>query len=423
MPPEAPANPAVANAIMTPAPDAAVAIPQQQRRKIGELTQMRQSGEMPEMAHDPAARAPATDIAPRTADAPLFADEIETGDGELATVSEPADLAALESVDDSHDAEVMDPAEYERIRAMFDAPELAEPLLDKIVTATLPDGKPWPITVRSAIKGFLREEDYSRKNAALTQRENALEQSRQGLMNLLTQMDDPRTFPDVMRRMGKYGRLHERDAGGRCIPGTGAGYLGASDLLGDQLYVELMLKQKNPEAYARLLGERQAAQEAWQLREQNNQLQAQLAQSQARQVPPPDQEQARTIHQLEQLMPRALQVAGLAQLMAANEAFALEWKVNSDKLFSLHWQNLQTTLSPEQLESGPPMDFVQSVVNATVQSCQRRAAAIGRPVPNPNMPPPSQGLTGAPARQGQNGAAPKRAKIGDMSIERLRSAR
>jgi hypothetical protein len=114
-------------------------------------------------------------------------------------------------------------------------------------------------------------------------------------------------------------------------------------------------------------------------------------------------------------MPSALKAARVQELSAANEAFALEWKVNSERIFGMHWENLLKTLTPEQLESGPSMEFTQMVVNATVQSCQKRAAEMGRPVANPNLPPTNQGLAGAPTRQGQPGSnGVKRARIGEM---------
>lgn len=407
MPPEAPANQAVANAVMQPAADAATPIAQPQRRKLQDLTKMVHGGEMPGLAYDPAARAPMPDNAPRTDDAPLFADEVETGEGELVTMTDPASLA----LDDSHDAEVMDPAEYERIRAMFDAPELAEPLLDKLVSAPGPDGKPWKVSVRQCIRGYLREEDYSRKNADLSARENAVRTARAGLERLLTQMDSSEGFINAVRVLQKWGTEPDPRMG---RPGTG--FMGACFIVGEQLAAEMVMRDKNPQAYAEMVRRREYEQRLFAAEQRALQAENAAQQAVSQQQPQPDQEAQRTMHQLEQLMPRALQVARVQELSTANEAFALEWKVNSEKLFALHWQHLLPTLAPEQLESGPSMDFVQLVVNATVQSCQKRAAEMGRPVANPNAPPPGQGLTGAPTRQGQPGSngMPKRAKIGDM---------
>jgi hypothetical protein len=400
---------AVANAVMTPDPTAAQPIAAPQRRKVSDLTNMVQRGEMPEMVSDPAARSNTDQTsAPRTLDAPLFADQDFTD-------SEAHDPAAIEPfVEPSFDAEVVDPAEYAKIQQLMSSPELSEPFLDKLVNAPGPDGKPWKVSVRACIQGFLREEDYSRKQGELAAERNMVRTARAGLEKLLGQMETTDGFLYAMRVLGKWG-TEPAYAGGQVVrPGTG--FLGACYAVGEQLAEELKLRESNPAAYAQLQQRRAAEQRAFEAEQRALHATNAAQQAVATQQPAPDQVQQRTMHQLEQLMPRALQSAHVPARINADPAFGEVWEAKSQWWFDLHWTRLLPTLTPEQLDSGPSADFVQMVVNATVQSCQRQAAEGGRPIANPNLPPPNQGFAGAPVRQGQPGSngMPKRAQIGDM---------
>ena len=410
MPPEAP-NPAVANAVMASTPDAATPIAQPQRRKVSELTALVQSGEMPDVAYDPASRSPAPGNTVRTLDAPLFADN----EGHEATAIEPA-FVPDDGGQESHEAELVSEGDYAAIKAAWDeftsSDDLPEKYLGtKWVTATV-QGKPERITLKEAVDGYQTQRDYSIKLGKVAERERACDARDAGMNRMIADLHNPQTFPQVMRVLGTYGRLHDRDQKGHPIQGTGSGYLGSADLLGDELYEELTLRQKNPEAYARLQRERQSEARAWQIAQENQQLKAQLQQAQQQKPEELDETGKQAAHQMQQMIPLAYKAAGIDAAKAADQLFALDWEANAEKIFELHYANLLPTLE------GPlTTAFVTMVVQATKQTVQQRAASVGKPVPNPNQPPINQGLTGAPTRQGQPGSngAPKRAKVSDMS--------
>lgn len=289
-------------------------------------------------------------------------------------------------------------AEYQALKAKWEQDDLHPELSEKWTDVTLPDGGKLRVQVKDLQGGFLRNVDYSNKLAQVSQLKNEVMGVRAGQERFVQHVSggDPNL---MLQALG-------------ALPGAMQTFEKAAELFAVRKFEELELRRTNPQAYALLQREQQAMQRADQAERLAQQREWALQQAQQQAQPAPDQSTMQTAHQLQQMVPLAMQRLGIDK-MQAEPTFKADWTANAEKIFELHFQNMLPS------HQGPlTTEFVMSVMQATAETVQQRVASMGLPTANPRLPPPSQGLAGrapVPGQQGRmNGQQQPRGKIGEM---------
>lgn len=311
-------------------------------------------------------------------------------------------------LDDSTMGEVVDPDEYTKLKARFDADDLDPAFDSKWIEMPLqnPDGSMSAVrrTVAEVKQGYMRTADYSNKLAEVSQMRRDVLAARQGQELLMQHLSQPQTFIQAMHNLGRF-EVFEA----------------AAEIYATQERWPLeQLKRSNPQAYEQLVARRQVEKRLLQAENQSR-MAAQQAQQAAQQAQPsPDAQTQQIGHQLSQMIPLAMQRAGIEQAKQSPQ-FKLIWdepvagtdKTQGERIFELHWGNLLPTLT------GPlTTQFVTQVMQATRETVEGISRETFPVRSDPRLPPPSQGIAGRPAapqQPGQNGRPPQRAKIQDMS--------
>jgi hypothetical protein len=321
-----------------------------------------------------------------------------------------ADPDALEL--DTHDAELggepeLDYAtEYQKLKTLADSEDLPDEWLDSKFITVKYDGKSERISLRTAQQRSMLERDYSFKTGQAAGAVRQAQQLQQNMQNFLGDLDDPRMCIQAMTQMGKLGKMPEGDD-----INSGTGLLGAAAILADQMFNEMQMRRTNPEAYKRLMAEKQLGAQAWQKEMENRRLRAQLQQMQQQ----PQQQQAtevetRTHHQLQQIVPLAFKRTGLEQLMFVTDGrgnFTTDAKGDrvQNKFVAGVFEQKYAEMMP-MLNGGPlTTEFMEIVSRATRQEVEAIVAAT--PQPGNGAPPSSAGIAARGQAQRQPGQQPQ----------------
>lgn len=283
----------------------------------------------------------------------------------LATVDDPfapvdPDAQQRQQQDDAIRAEVMTAQEvkaaYEQFIQWRDADDLADPLMEKFVTAQV-DGQRYRIPVREAVKGYQLHSDYSNKLRELYQYKQNLEQREAGLQKMLNDMDDGQKFLDLMVFLNKF-----------------KGFSQAAIIYGTQLDAERRMTPEQRQVHQQMRAQRAYLQK---LELENRQLQARMAPQQRPQQQGPTNEQVYQVYmqQLAHIVPRVQQKLGFVASPYAQAEF------------ERHFNQMLPTIVGQDLTS----EFVERVMRASMESVDAQLRASGyAPPPRPNAPPAPQ---------------------------------
>lgn len=317
-------------------------------------------------------------------------------------ITEPASI----ELDDSVQSELVDPGEYEALRAKWDADDLPPEFDDKKwveIPLTSADGSQFMErrTLGECKAGYMRHSDYSQKLGEVGQIRRQAIAIQEGSQRLLNDLSAPATLIQAMHNLGKF-EVFEA----------------ACELYAVQERLPLEeLKRRNPEAYKAEMARRDTVKRAqWEVQ----QARQALAQAQQQQVPQQqlDQSGQQAAHQLQQMFPIALERAGVAAAKERSPLFKLLWDepvgnglTRGEHLFGLHYGNLLPTLQGQLTTQ-----FVCGAMQAARETCEAMVRDQ-TPKNDPRLPP--QNVGAAPGGQPRvNGQAPQRqpksAKIGDM---------
>jgi hypothetical protein len=174
-----------------------------------------------------------------------------------------------------------------------------------------PTGRMWMVPVKDLASGYLRESTFTRRMQYASEIVRSAEQTMAGANVLIRNlMTSPQTFLQAMQMLGAMPSFH-----GAC-----------------ELYaVEYMREQQlSPEARQARQQARAAMAHAARVQQLNQHLNQQL--SQQAQVARPNQDDAYTLHQLEQYMPRVLKELNVQPSRLWQDAFDRHWNVRVQEL-------------------------------------------------------------------------------------------